>query len=427
MLFWVAPGYRYPGCYPVLCDRLKSPTSGRVEYWDNQLPGFGLRVSDSGRKSWVALYRANGKLIRETIGTVALIPSVADARERARESMQAAQKGMNPVEQRREAKRAAIAAESKAPASTFSAVADRYMVGYVEKNTRPATTKETRRILDRDVKPRWGGRQIASITRQDIGELLDEIAGRGAMVQANRTLARLKTLFSWALDEEIVTSDPTLRVRQRVKEAARDRALSQDEIRLFWFGCDAANWPFGPIFKLLLLTAQRRDEVGMLEWSEIDLGNRVWTIPRERSKNDRAHNVHLSALAVEIIEGLPKLENESRFVFTTTGHSPVSGFSRAKAALDDRMRGLVATAVEPWILHDLRRTAATGMAGLGIAPHVVDRILNHVSGTIRGVAAVYNRHAYLEERKAALEAWGRHVESLIRPRPMNVIPLVAAR
>jgi integrase len=146
----------------------------------------------------------------------------------------------------------------------------------------------------------------------------------------------------------------------------------------------------------------------------------VWTIPRERAKNDRAHEVHLSELAIEIIGSLPKI-GSSEFVFTTTGRTPVSGYSRSKGTLDCHMRKLAGeTVIEDWILHDLRRTAATGMARLNIAPHVVDRILNHVSGTIRGVAAVYNRHAYLEERKAALEAWGRYVEGLVRPAASNV-------
>jgi integrase len=174
------------------------------------------------------------------------------------------------------------------------------------------------------------------------------------------------------------------------------------------------------------LTAQRRDEVGGMEWAEIDIARRLWTIPREKAKNDRAHEVHLSALAVEIIEALPKIADH-RFVFTTTGRAPVSGFSRSKEALDRWMGELAGAPIEPWILHDLRRTAATGMARLNIPPHVVDRVLNHVSGTIRGVAAVYNRHAYLDERRAALEAWSRHVESLVRPSPSNVVELAAAR
>jgi integrase len=410
-------------------ERLKPPVAGRIEYFDNQLPGFGLRISNSGRKSWIAMYRVGGKLVRETIGTLALIPNVAEARDRARESLQKAQKGINPVAERQKANEALKTAAALAPTNTFAAVADRYLCEYVEKNTRPATIKETRRILERDVKPRWGTRAIAEVGRQDINDLLDEIADRPAMVQANRTLARLKTLFNWALDEDLITSDPTARVRRRVKESARDRALSDDEIRSFWAGCDAAGWPFGALFKLLLLTAQRRDEVGTMEWSELDLDKRLWAIPRQKAKNDRAHEVYLSELAIEILEGLPKIGSEPRFVFSTNGR-PVSGFSRAKAALDQRMlvelremKESPNAEIEPWILHDLRRTAATGMARLNIAPHVVDRILNHVSGTIRGVAAVYNRHAYLEERRAALEAWGRYIESLVRPTASNVVEI----
>jgi integrase len=203
------------------------------------------------------------------------------------------------------------------------------------------------------------------------------------------------------------------------------------------------------MFKLLLLTAQRRDEVGGMEWSEIEpLYKRVWTNPRDKAKNDRRHEVHLSELTIEIIRELPRMSlskadgvgsEPSSYLFTTNGERPVSGFSKAKRRLDEYMMQLLGAGIEEtgndpqgaeiegWILHDLRRTAATRMAGLNIAPHVVDRILNHVSGTIRGVATVYNRHAYLEERKAALEAWGRHVESLVRPGPTNVVPLVAAR
>jgi integrase len=204
------------------------------------------------------------------------------------------------------------------------------------------------------------------------------------------------------------------------------------------------------MFKLLLLTAQRRDEVGGMEWTEIEpRKKRVWAIPREKAKSDRAHEVTLSERAIEITDGLPRMSRPradgagsepSPYLFTTNGERPVSGFSKAKEQrLDKHMMQLLRAEVEEagkdleraeidgWILHDLRRTAATGMARLNIAPHVVDRILNHVSGTIRGVAAVYNRHAYLEERKAALEAWGRHVESLVWPGPANVLPFTAAR
>src|SRR6202030_1485854 len=165
--------------------------------------------------------------------------------------------------------------------------------------------------------------------RQDVTALLDRIANRGSPVQANRTLARLKTLFKWVLDEELIPADPTARVRKVVKETARDRTLTDDEIRLFWAGCDKLGWPFGPLFKLLLLTAQRRDEVGTMEWSEVDIGKRIWLIPRQKAKNKRAHEVYLSTMAVEIIEGLPAIGSDPGLVFTTNEKRPVSGFSRA--------------------------------------------------------------------------------------------------
>jgi integrase len=229
-----------------------------------------------------------------------------------------------------------------------------------------------------------------------------------------------------------------LNIPRPAAENPRDRVLSDDEIVAFWKGCKSLGWPFGWLFRLLLLTAQRRDEVGNMTWLEVDLEGGLWMLPRERAKNDRAHEVQLSRLALEILAAAPRIDG-SQFIFTTTGRRPASGFSKAKQRLDTRMaqvlteelakgypgKDKIATGVPAWTLHDLRRTAATGMASLNVPPHVVDRILNHVSGTIRGVAAVYNRHAYLDERKAALEAWGRHVEGLVRPRPTNVVPLVA--
>src|SRR5262249_21241336 len=157
---------------------------------------------------------------------------------------------------------------------TFSAVAERYVERYARKNTKATTWKELKRQLEVDVFPKWANRSIRSLTRHDATALLEGIADRGSPVQANRTLARLKTLFKWALDEEVISTDPTARVRKVVKEISRDRTLNDRELRLFWAGCDWLGWPFGQMFKLLLLTAQRRDEVGGMEWCEIDLSRR---------------------------------------------------------------------------------------------------------------------------------------------------------
>jgi integrase len=224
-------------------------------------------------------------------------------------------------------------------------------------------------------------------------------------------------LFNWAVSQDLVSTNPTAGVRRRVKEAPRDRLLDDDELVRFWAACDTIGLPFGPLFQLLLLTGQRRDEVGGMRRSELDLEKRKWTVPGERTKNGKVHSVHLSDLAIEIIERLPQI-GDSDLLFTTNETTPVSGFSKAK----DRLDTLMGDPPE-WILHDLRRTATSGMARLGIAPHVVDKILNHTAGTIRGVAAVYNRYQFEPERKVALEAWARFVESLVRPSPSNVVGL----
>ena len=390
-------------------EKLAPPKIGRVVYWDRTLPGFGLRVTATGGKSWICKTRVGTKQVFETVGPLARIPKVDDARKLARESMAKAAAGENPVAQRRERERTAAA-------TTFRLIAVRYVERHAKKHTKPTTWKELQRQLDVDVFPHWRDRAIASITRRDVADLLDGIERRGSPVQANRTLARLKTLFAWAVQEEIIENDPTARVEKVVKERARDRVLGDNEISLLWAACDGLDYPFGVMGKLLLLTAQRRDEVAGMRWAELDLPNRLWVIPRERAKNDRAHTVHLNDLAIEVLQAVPRIA-ETEYVLTTTGNSPISGYTKAKAAIDRRM----GDGLESWVFHDLRRTAATGMAKLNIPPHVVDRILNHVSGEIRGVAAVYNRHSYDAERQAALEAWGRYIQALIGREAQNVV------
>lgn len=257
--------------------------------------------------------------------------------------------------------------------------------------------------------------------------LLDAIVAAGAEIGANRTLAYLRALFNCAVKRGRLPSSPVSGVDAPSKERARDRVLSDDELRWLWRACEKIDWPFGPLVKLLLLTGQRRDEVATLQWSELDLGKRTWILPREKAKNNRAHEVQLSDAVIEVLESLPRT---GALVFSSTGSTAVSGFSRAKRRLDAAMFATksqdLGTEREPipqWVLHDLRRTTATGMARLGFPPHVVDKVLNHTSGTIRGVAAVYNRFEYLEERSAALEAWGQYVENINATSTPKVVAL----
>jgi integrase len=201
-------------------------------------------------------------------------------------------------------------------------------------------------------------------------------------------------------------------------EQQRDRVLSDAEIVRVWNACDVIGWPFGTLFRILLLTAQRRDEVAELRWLELDLNAALWTLPKERAKNNRTHEVPLAPTVVEMLAARPRLD-ESDLIFTTNGKTAVSGFSQAKRRLDEL------AGVQDWRLHDLRRTATTGMAKLGVEPHVADRILNHKQGVIRGVAAVYNRHAYLDERRAALNLWAAYVLRLVKPTDAKVVALRA--
>jgi integrase len=406
-------------------ERAKPPVRGRIEYFDAAFPGLALRITDKGGKSWCVFYRFNGRLRRFTIGHYPAIKP-AQARKEAAAALERVREGFDPAED----KRARRDLRSPDPDS-FSAVAYDYLDRHLAKNTAASTYLEAKRDLEHDALPKWRKRPIASISRRDVIDLVDGIVARGAEIQANRTLARLRALFNWAIEKDRVGISPLARMKPPTKERARDRVLTDDEVRWFWAGCDEIDWPFGPFAKLLLLTLQRRDEVASMEWSEVDLADRTWTIPRERAKNKRGHQVHVSDVAAAVLRSLPRVSDG--LVFTTTGEMAVSGFSRAKCRLDAAMfkakraelgasKGDV---ISPWTLHDLRRTGATGMARLNIPPHVVDKVLNHASGTIRGVAAVYNRFEYFEERRAALTAWGQYVDNLVSPVAPSVVGLRA--
>jgi integrase len=409
----------------LFAERVKPPERGRLEYFDASFGGLALRVTAKGRKSWSLHYRIDGRLRRYTLGNFPAIKP-AQARREASDILDRVRAGIDPTVEKRERRYA-----RPPEADTFGAVVEDYLAKHLAKNAVTTTYIEARRILEKDALPRWRDRPIASITRRDVLELIDAIGARGAEIGANRMLARLRALWNWAIEKDRAPQSPLSRMKAPTKERPRDRVLSDDELRWLWGACGLVGAPFGPLIKLLVLTGQRRDEVASLEWSEFDLKRRLWTMPREKAKNNRAHEIHLSDAAMEVLQSIPRLD--AALVFTTTGTRPVSGFSKARGRIDAAMikarrRSLglpedLRVEIEPWTLHDLRRTAATGMARLNIPPHVVDKVLNHVSGTIRGVAAVYNRFEYLDERRAALAAWRRYVKNLVAPAPVNVVSL----
>jgi integrase len=253
---------------------------------------------------------------------------------------------------------------------------------------------------------KWGNRKISTIQRADVIQLLDELVDRGAPISANRLLATLRRMFNWAESRYGLASNPCNKVEAPSAETARDRVLTDDELAAVWRAATEYGGAFEAVVKLLILTGQRRSEVGRMEWRELDLPAKLWKLPRGRVKNDNGHEVPLSAQSLAIIAGIPRIAGRT-LVFTTRADKPVSGFWGVKEALDEK------SGVEGWTFHDLRRTMASGMARLGVQLPVIEKILNHTSGTFRGVVGIYQRHSYADEKRAALDLWGAHVARLV--------------
>ncbi|MCP8939402.1 tyrosine-type recombinase/integrase [Alsobacter sp. SYSU M60028] len=392
------------------------PGPARREIPDGILPGLYLIVQPSGARSWAVRFRIDGRPRKHTLGAFPTV-DLATARELGRAALTKVHAGVDPTDERNE-RRAAAKAARNATADLMHNVSEEFLKRHVRTKTRASSARETERILNVDVLPAWKGRRVQSITRRDVIALLDSVVDRGAPILANRVLAVVRRMFSWCVERGILEASPAAGVKAPSVERSRDRVLSDEELRVVLAAFDDIGWPFGPLFKVLLLTAQRRDEVGEMRWSEVDLGRRIWTIPRERAKNDQAHEVPLSEPVVAILKELPRIEGRAGFVFTTTGTTPLGGYSRAKSRLDGfvlarlRSENLDAEPLPRWTLHDLRRTAATNMARLGVSQIVVEKVINHISGSLSGVAGIYNRHSFADEKRAALVAWAKWVEEL---------------
>jgi integrase len=403
----------------------------RRELPDGKITGLYLVLQPSGAKSWALRYRFDGQPRKLTIGPYPAV-DLSAARKRAQEAVGAIASGNDPARAKKAEREARRVEQSTA--DRVEVVANSFVERYVRRNVGASWARETERLLRVEVIPKIGGRRIGEVSRADIHKLLDEMVDRGSPINANRLLAVLRRMFNWCIERGLVERSPCDKLKAPSPEQTRDRVLSEDEIRAAWQAFERVGWPFGRIAQLLLLTGARRDEIAAARWSEIDLEAKTWTIAKERSKNGVAHEIPLSDAAIRIVNGLPQIGGKGDgFVFTTTNRAPVSGWSRAKAHVDKSIiavMGETAGVEAPvhWTFHDLRRTAATGMAGMGIAPHVVEAVLNHKSGTIKGVSAVYNRYSYSAEKRAAIDAWGRQLDALVAGKPAsNIVDLAARR
>lgn len=426
------------------------PAARCREIPDAGCQGLRLLVHPSGKKTWAMRFRRpGGRQGKLTLGPVDLTGeselaeptlgsplTLAGARKLVGQIQHQRAQGRDVIEDLATEKSRRDADRAQRAQDTFSVRSRDFIEQHARaKNRRWAETAKLLGLNPDNLEPipdglahRWRDKPLTDITGHDIYRIIDEVRHRGVPgARARRKegvsdplaramFAALSKLFGWLVAHRHLTLNPCQGVWRPDAPAARDRVLSEDEIRWFWLACDTLDEPFGPLLRLLLLTGQRRDEVTRLTWGE--LNGDTWTIPAARTKNGRPHVVPLAPAARETIEAVRRVAGRPSFVFTTTGKTSVSGFSKAKLRLDAAMLALAQerdpeATIQPWRLHDLRRTAATSMAEIGISPHIVEAVLNHVSGHRAGVAGVYNRAAYATEKRIALERWAAHVLVLI--------------
>lgn len=377
-------------------DALPPAKGKRYEVRDAVLPGLHIRVSATGGKVWYLATRVERRMRRIKLGAYPII-SLADARQHAQGILRDITLGQYLE-----------SGHGSPGALTFGDIIPLFIDRHAKRHTKD--WKGTQSVLLRMKK--LHGKRIDQIKR---GEVVDELeamiadieesGGRGT--RANRGLAAIKKLYSWCIDQGIVDLSPVTALKPLIKEVARDRWLTDEEIKSFWRGCETEGYPFEQFGKLLLLTGQRLREIAGMRWSELDFQKGTLTLKASRTKNGTLHVLPLPPQAIAILEAMPRFL-DSDYVFTTTGTTPISGFGRLKK----RLEVFVGLDAEDWRFHDLRRTGATNMAIMGVQPHIIEAVLNHKSGIVSGVAAVYNRYAYVDEKREALVKWADYVERL---------------
>ncbi|MCH9649410.1 MAG: integrase arm-type DNA-binding domain-containing protein [Deltaproteobacteria bacterium] len=376
-----------------LTDRkLQALEPGRyqTDYWDQALAGFGVRVSPSGRKSFVVMYYAPGGKRRMTLGAYPAV-SLADGRQRAKKVLYKVAAGGDPQAEKQ--------AERKA--ETFAELAEEYL--RLHSKAKKRSWKEDQRILERDLLPFWKGVKAHDIGRRDVIRLLDLIVQRGSPIMANRTRALISKIFNFGIGRDIVEFNPTQGVPKPGKEKRRDRVLTESEIQALWKVLEGLAPAMAGTFKMRLLTAQRGAEVLRMRWEHVD--GEWWHIPAEVAKNGLAHRVPLAPQTLDLLEELRPITGTSPWVFA----SPRVNGARITAVQKAAERVAKQAEVD-FVPHDLRRTAASLMASMGTSRLVVSKILNHVE---TGVTAIYDRYSYDAEKRRALVRWGERLEEIL--------------
>jgi integrase len=378
---------------------LKPAVSGkRYQVMDIETRGLGVRVNDKGRTIFILVTRYPGKKTsaRRTLGEYDTM-SLAEAREKARNWRKLMGNGIDPrvdIERRKNE-------EARRQENSFASVAEDYFSHIKRQKLRRA--REVESEMRRELVSRWAKRPITDITRHDVVAVVEETMKRSTW-QAHHVLSYATRLFNWAIERGTygLESSPCDRMRPTRligPKDARTRILSDVELRTLWRVAGRLGYPFGPLIQILMLTGQRRSEVADARWSEFDFKRRLWNIPAARMKADAAHVVPLTPDVIAILETLPRFARGDYVFSTTFGAKPVNGFSKAKKRLDKAMLAELG-ALPPFVLHDIRRTMRTGLS-------------------------VYDQHAYIDEKRHALELWSARLRDIVQPAPANVVPLRA--
>jgi integrase len=369
--------------------------------------GFAVRVFPSGEKSWVFIYTHHGRKRRMTLGTYKTM-SLAQARIKYNEAYKMLKtENKDPALEQKQEK------THHRDSSSVEQLIDEYIEKWAKKRKR--SWKEDERLLNKEIKPKWGKRKAKDITKRDVVLLLEGIVERGAPIAANRAFACIRRMFNFAVERDLINTTPCLSIKAPAKENQRDRCLTQEEIKSLWEQIDTAymSEPTKLALKLQLVTAQRKGEILAAEWHEINFDGQLWIIPQNKAKNGIEHRVPLSTLALELLTQLKKITGKSRWLFpSATSKLHMRGESVDRAVRRSSEKVFLQANIKHFTPHDLRRTAATHMTAMGTPRLVVSKILNHADSSI---TAIYDRHSYDAEKSNALEAWSTKLRESLAP------------
>jgi integrase len=429
--------------------RKQKPAADRIEIRDSGCRPLLLIVHPSGKKVFAMRFRRpDGRMAKLTLGEFSDVAidaepvigtplTLAAARRLAMATEHDRKTDKDPIAAHADAKAVRKTKQAERDSNLFGALAVKFIRDYAMPRNRTWKASASLLGLDSDLQAipgglaeRWALRPVQDITSRMILDLIDEartdtVPGRKRSARRGETdgmgrafFAILSKFFAWLRSRLVIEVNPCAGLTKPPTPAARDRVLSDDEIRSFWKACDEMGGPYGAVFKVLLLTGGRLDEVAHMTRDEISSDGMMWNLGADRVKNKKAHFVPLSPMVRDLIAAQPRFAR-CPFVFSSLGKGPVISFSTQKARLDDLMALFHAGTMPDWRLHDLRRTCASGLAGLGIPPIVIEKCLNHVSGAAGGMVGIYQRHDYSGERRKAFEAWEHRVNEIVTGRAIN--------